>query len=267
VLDQVRAAVAGHVEIVAELASDNEPLPDGLQADLAIAVGGDGTLISQVRRVVDRGIPLIGVNVGRLGFLAEFDTESLADQASVIFGADPPIREQRVLEVAVLDSFGELRSRGVAVNDCVVCAGPPFRMVELRLSIDGGPGPTLTGDGVIVATAVGSTAYNVSAGGPIIQPGVGGFVITPIAAHSLAFRPIVVRDSCRLTIGIVRANEGTAVVRDGQVATTVGPGERVEIQRYAKDAKVVSTPLSTYWSIAQEKLRWAAPPTYRDRGV
>ncbi len=264
ILDQLRGSLREHVEIVQELTADDTPLPRDLNAHCAIVVGGDGTLISQARRIVELDIPLIGVNIGRLGFLAEFDPQSLAEHATVVFGNNPPVQQYGVLMTEVCDEQGAVTHRAPAINDGVITAGEPHRMIELSLSIDGEKGPTLNGDGMIVATPVGSTAYNVSAGGPIVHPMVDALTITPLAAHSLAFRPIVVDASCKIRATIVRGNPGTALVTDGQVASPLGTGQSVLFQVNQKKAKLIINPSETYWRILQDKLRWAAPPTYRD---
>jgi NAD+ kinase len=198
VADELRAGISQWAEIAGELDTSDEPLPEDVEAELAVVIGGDGSLLSQARRVVDRALPLVGVNFGRLGFLAAFDAHNLLQHAAIIFGPDPPITEHMMLAAAVYDSEGEARHSGLAINDCVVTAGSPFRMIELRVSIDDAEGPTVSGDGVIVSTPVGSTAYNVSAGGPIVDPNLEAMVVTPLAAHSLAFRPFVVCPWCTL---------------------------------------------------------------------
>jgi NAD+ kinase len=262
----LREAMSRHAELTDELSPDGEALPGHLEADLAVVVGGDGTLIRQARRLADRDIPLIGVNVGRLGFLAEFDAQSFAEQAEVIFGPAPRIHEYMLLATIVRDADGHSKREDVAVNDCIISAGEPFRMIELAVSIDDIEGPTLTGDGVIVCTPIGSTAYNVSAGGPIVYPTQEAMVITPLAAHSLAFRPIVLHAESILHIQVLRANVGTALVADGQATVSLHVADVIEIRRHEKKARFVANSATTYWGILLEKLRWAAPPTYRDRG-
>jgi NAD+ kinase len=224
-------------------------------------------MLSQARRLADRHIPLVGVNSGRLGMLAEFDLPGLQQHASVVFGGDPPIHEHLMLDVALVDESGKQAAHEKAINDCVITAGPPFRMIELEISINGNEGPTLTGDGVIVATPIGSTAYNVSAGGPIVQPTLDAVVITPIAAHSLAFRPIVLGTGGDIEVSVVRANLGTTLVIDGQANMPVRKGQRVRVRRHHERARFVANPSNTYWHILLQKMRWAAPPTYRDRGA
>ncbi|HVP73643.1 MAG TPA: NAD(+)/NADH kinase [Phycisphaerales bacterium] len=266
-IDSVDHLVRGHATIAGEIDADDGPLPNHPQADLAVALGGDGTMLSQARRLAGWRIPLVGVNFGRLGVLAEFDMDSLRRHATVVFGPQPPIHEHLILEVEVLDAQGGVLASEKAINDCVVTAGPPYRMIELEISINGNDGPTLTGDGVIVATPIGSTAYNVSAGGPIVQPTLDAIIITPIAAHSLAFRPIVVGTGGGIEVQVVRANAGTTLVIDGQALVPLRKGQRIRVRRDGDRARFVANPSSTYWQILLQKMRWAAPPTYRDRGA
>ena len=267
VLEEVRAGVAQHADITGEFDTGHEPLPKEVHADLAVVLGGDGTLLSQARRVVDQQLPLVGVNFGRLGFLAAFDWASLQQHAEVVFGPNPPIIEHMMLAAEVYDANGKSVHSGRAVNDCVVTAGPPFRMIELGLQIDDAKGPSLRGDGVIVSSPVGSTAYNVSAGGPILDPKLEAMIVTPLGAHSLAFRPFVLCPECQLHIQVKHANEGTSLVLDGQVSVSVQAGQRITIQSHTRKARFVANPSTAFWEILLEKMRWAAPPTYRDRGI
>jgi NAD+ kinase len=263
-IEELRRVISQYAEISAELDANGDPLPKDVQADLAVVLGGDGTLLSQARRVIGRRMALVGVNLGRLGFLAEFDWESLQQHAKIIFSPNPPIHEHMILSVEVCEPSGRCAHQDIAINDCVITAGHPFRMIELQLSVDGDTGPIFTGDGVIVATPTGSTAYNVSAGGPIVHPKLDAMIITPIAAHSLAFRPIVVSAESTVEVQVRRANEGTTLVLDGRVTVPLKVGQRVRAVRHAERARFVANPSSTYWEILQEKLRWAAPPTYRN---
>lgn len=262
-LNDVRAVVTSSSELIAEVGHD-EAVPEATER--LVVLGGDGTIIGAIRKTLGSGIPILGVNAGRLGVLAEFSIESLQEHASEVFGPQPIVREHLVLYVSVLGRDGSQRMEAVAVNDCVVTAGPPFRMIELSLKIDATHGPSLNGDGVIIATPIGSTAYNVSAGGPIVQPTVEGMVITPVAPHSLAFRPIVTDATTTIEIGITRGNSGTSLVLDGQASHTLEEGERILIQRHDQRAQLIGNPSSPYWKTLIEKMRWAAPPTYRDRG-
>lgn len=261
---EVRALIEAHGTIVLETAAAQEPLPAGMEAaDLIVVLGGDGTLLSQARRCERLHLPMLGVNFGKLGFMAEFDLPSLRELAAELFGAGPlATREQILLRVAVRSSRGDVRFEGLALNDCVVTAGPPFRMIELRLAIDAKPGPHITGDGLIVATATGSTAYNLSVGGPIIVPTVDAFAVTPLAPQSLSFRPIVIPGSSVLELSVLRVNDetagaGTTLVLDGQVMTPLRAGDIVQLKRNERTARFVPSPQSNYWSILSSKLRWA----------
>jgi NAD+ kinase len=267
VLSELRAALDTRAEIVDELPVDDTPLPAQHNATIAVAIGGDGTLISQARRVVEHNLPLVGVNVGRLGFLAEFDVPGLIQHADVIFSDDPPVYEHMILSMEICDTDGQSISTFRAINDGVITAGEPHRMIELSLTIDGQDGPLLNGDGVIVATPVGTTAYNVSAGGPIVHPLVQALTITPLAAHSLAFRPIVVSADSEVRATLHRVNAGTALVTDGQTSAPLHEGQSVVFKRNGRKVKLVINPATSYWRILLDKLRWAAPPTYRDRGA
>ncbi len=244
--------------VLIESTSVASPLPD---ADVAVVVGGDGAVISQARRLVGRGTPLIGVNCGRLGFLAAFDAESLRRFAEVVFGADPPIRQHMVMEV-VQERNGD-RHAATAVNDAVITAGPPYSMIELSMLIGGVPGPNLRGDGIIVSSPTGSTAHNLSAGGPIVGPGVDALVVSPLAPQSLAFRPIVLEAECGVQLQVSHANEGTTLVLDGQVHSPVQAGDRILVHRLGSTILMVTRPDEPFYRILMERMRWAAPPVFR----
>ena len=266
-LDEVRRIVGQHGRIVEELDADQRPVPMRTTFDRVVVLGGDGTLISQCRRLLDRAVPMVGVNFGRLGFLAEFDLEGLHRHAEMIFGADPVVRSRMVLEAIVRNARGDLVHEGLAINEAAVTAGTPFRMIELKLTLGDRPGPDLVGDGVIVATPVGSTAYNVSAGGPIVQADVEAIIVTPNCAHSLAFRPIVAPSHLEILIEAVRVNEGTSLVLDGQALVPLSRGDRLLVGRHHTSARFIGNPERSYWDTLVEKMRWAAPPNYRDRGA
>ncbi|MEY4117575.1 MAG: hypothetical protein RLZZ116_903 [Planctomycetota bacterium] len=260
--DSIRSVIARHAE-VAEIDAGDEPLGTSVAFDVAVVVGGDGTIIAQSRRLVNHGKPLVGVNAGRLGFLAEFDAADLETHAALVFASKAPIRERMLLAVEV-EHAGGLRETGSAINDAVIAAGAPHRMIELTLTVDDDDaGVDIIGDGVIVATPTGSTAYSASAGGPIVHPDVGGITITPICAQSLAFRPVVVPARETIALWVRRANEGTCVVLDGQRHITLGRGDTVRMKQHERKALFVANPSNRYWDALRAKMKWAAPPSYR----
>ncbi len=238
---------------------DDAALP--IEADLAIVIGGDGAMIGQSRRLVGLNIPLVGINCGRLGFLAAFDPESLRRFADEVFGPNPPVRHHMLMEV--LHESKAQKRETIAVNDAVVTAGPPYSMIELALRIGGVQGPQMRGDGLIVASPTGSTAHNLSAGGPILGPGVDALVVSPLAPQSLAFRPIVMDAEQGVELEVVRGNEGTTLVVDGQQRSPILEGDRIIVRRHHRTIPLVTRPDEPFWRILLERMRWAAPPVFR----
>src|SRR5215217_9439231 len=207
-----------------------------VEGDVILALGGDGTLLGAARRLGGRSTPLMGVNFGRLGFLASFQPDRFKDSIDALLANKLPVSSRLALEASVLAAGDACdpcdhsaiatrrQSWAFALNDAVISAGPPFHMIELELNADGGEGVRFFGDGVIVATPSGSTAYNVSAGGPILDPGVDAFCVTPICPHSLSFRPVVVSSRNNVVIAASKANPGTTLFCDGQETAKLSRG-------------------------------------------
>lgn len=263
-VDEVRSLIERKGSVVGVFdANSTEPIADAKSADLIVVLGGDGTLLSQSRRCIDLGLPMLGVNFGKLGFMAEFDMDALREQADTIFG-DAPVetRSKHVLRAEIYDQSGNVRFSDTAMNDAVVNAGPPFRIMTLSLSIDGEPGPTVRGDGLIISTPVGSTAYNVAAGGPIVAPHVDAMVVTPIAAHSLSFRPIVVSSHSQVSVSLHEVNDdnggGTTLVLDGQVQQRLYADEKVVVRQNDKQVRFVHNAKNGYWATLIGKMQWAS---------
>jgi NAD+ kinase len=261
------------------------PGPIETEADAIVVLGGDGTLLSTARRLNGRQIPLLGVNFGRLGFLASFTPEQFDAHLDEFVEDRLPVSARQGLEASVLGADAiksgcdlaamEEKRRFVApaLNDAVITAGPPFHMIELKLTadgldiplIDGGAGIRYFGDGVIVSTASGSTAYNVSAGGPIISPNVEAWCITPICPHSLSFRPVVIPSNSIVVITTTRVNEGTTLHCDGQAFTQLRTADRVVIRRSPSPVLLLENPESREWHTLAAKLNWGANPAYNPR--
>ena len=274
-LDELRAWGAGGAARVVGVETDHEHDLSGVEADVVLVLGGDGTLLSVARRLRGRQVPVMGVNFGRLGFLASFTPDNFWPHLKRHVDGEPlPVRARHMLEASVVPAAvrcdaadcAEVEARrrfvATALNDAVVTAGPPFHMIELEIAADSEAGVRYFGDGVIVSTSSGSTAYNVSAGGPIINPDVEAFCITPICPHSLSFRPVVISSKSTVVIRGVRVNPGTTVFCDGQESTRLAAGEKVVVRRSPHDVLLVEAPGAHQWRSLAEKLNWAATPKY-----
>ena len=266
ILDRVETALESEGANLARI-RPSAPVPELQESPpiAAVVLGGDGTILSEARRLAPLDLPIAGVNVGRLGFLAGLDTEGFSSAAARLVAGDAPALERMMLEVRVERAGGEVDDWSLLLNDGVVTAGEPFRMIELRVDFGEHEGPTLSGDGVIVATPTGSTAYNASAGGPIVHPGCEAVVLTPLAVHSLAFRPVVATADEAPSIHVIRANAGTTLVIDGQLTRRLAPGDTVRFRRSQHRVRLVHDESSDFWQTVVHKMRWATGPTYRDR--
>jgi NAD+ kinase len=262
---------------LAGVESDCQENLAAIDADLILVLGGDGTLLSVARRLGGKPIPLMGVNFGRLGFLASFTPENFRQYLDQYITSGLPTSRRQMLEASVVpsgapcqwgDEHAVARHRkfvATALNDAVVTAGSPFRMIELSVSADSDTGVRYFGDGIIISTASGSTAYNVSAGGPIIDANVEAFCITPICPHSLSFRPVVISSRSTVVIVARRVNAGTTLFCDGQATSALCAGDRVVIRRSPHDALLVENPSAREWHSLAEKLNWAAGPRYNGK--
>ena len=243
------------------------------KCDFAIVLGGDGSIISAARHLGAAKVPVIGVNLGRLGFLAEFSVAEFKHYFDDILAGKARVERRMMLGCRVgprhviasaARQSGRARERFYtkAVNDVFITAGPPFRVIEMKIALDGEQLPSCVGDGLIVSTPTGSTAYNLSAGGPILAGSMEAMVITPVCPHSLNFRPIVVDAASVIEISCTRINEGTTVSVDGQVSTGLSIGEVVNVARVRSSFLVVENPTRTRWDTLVTKLGWAKKPRY-----
>ncbi len=272
-LDEMLPWVKKRAEVVGVDGETDKDLSD-IKADVILVMGGDGTLLSAARRLNGRQMPLLGVNFGKLGFLSSFSASDFQRRFDDLIAGKLPIRSRLMLEASVVSADTPcryiepedvaIRRRFVAtaLNDAVITAGPPFHMIELNLSADCETSVRFFGDGVIVATPSGSTAYNISAGGPIVQNGVEGFCITPICPHSLSFRPVVVTSRSTILITTLAVNEGTTLFCDGQASTKLQRGDTVIIRRGPHDVRLIENPEVRGFRTLAEKLHWAIGPRY-----
>jgi NAD+ kinase len=272
-VDDLIPWVKQHSEVVAV---DTDSVTDFTKVDAEgiLVFGGDGTLLSAARRLKGRQIPLMGVNFGRLGFLASFTPGQFKEHFEKLVARKLPISSRLVLEASVVDVetrcnltdpsevAHKRRFVSTALNDAVITAGPPFRMIELIVGPDVDPGVRFLGDGMIVATPSGSTAYSMAAGGPILSPSIDAICITPICPHSLSFRPIVMSSQNKVIMRAQRVNKGTTLFCDGQESVILKSGDRIVIRRADKDVQLVENPDAREWRTLAEKLNWAASPKY-----
>jgi NAD+ kinase len=231
----------------------------GEQSDLLVALGGDGTVLRAMRLADRQAVPVLGVNLGKLGFLAEVDMPDLGGALTAISEHGYAVESRSALDAII----GDLRF--TAFNDIVVVRVPGEGNADVELGVEGRHFVSYAADAVIVATPTGSTAYNFSAGGPIIDPLIGGIVVTPSAPHSIFNRSIIVDPSQYLTLGVLPSSGRLAVEVDGQVATYVQPGDAVTVTARADAARVVRLGTTTFYERARRKLgitgsRELAPP-------
>jgi NAD+ kinase len=228
-----------------------------LELDALITFGGDGTLLRGARMLGGRETPILGVNFGRLGFLTTATRDGL-DQALDSLVAGRYITERRqVLQAAIRDGAGTQRAVQMAVNDVAVHKGGVARVVRVNVYINGENVGPYSADGIIVATPTGSTAYSLSAGGPIVVPGVEAMVVTPIAAHTLAVRPLVVPGTYRIVIEPMAGWADDLLVSfDGQTGTTLAPGESVDVRRADHRVCLIRLGGDGFFSRMRQKLHW-----------
>ncbi|HNO79210.1 MAG TPA: NAD(+)/NADH kinase [Phycisphaerae bacterium] len=227
-----------------------------IDADVVIVLGGDGTLISAARSMGDNQLPLIGVNFGKLGFLTPFSLKELIEHFDEVVATDAPTTKRTMLHAKVERAQDNSEFESLCFNDCVIQAGPPFRMISLAVELDGRRLTQLDGDGLIVCTPTGSTAHNMSAGGPIVLAEVDGMVMTPLNPHSLTHRPIVINADGKIAVELTQANAGTTAIIDGQVQCPLREGDRVHIRAADLRASIVLNPQSAKWQSLVSKLHW-----------
>ena len=226
------------------------------RVDLLIVLGGDGTLLAAARAVGDRGVPLLGVNLGTLGFLAETSWEALFEALDGALEGRLVVAERMRLEVTV-ERRGEIVERQLALNDAVIGKSALSRMIDLETRADGAYVTTYHSDGLIVATPTGSTAYSLSAGGPILVPEGRSIVLTPICPHTLTQRPLVLPEACRIEILVIDTRGGDVhLTVDGQIGARLEEGDRLRVVRAEHPARLLVSPGRSRFSVMREKLRW-----------
>jgi len=225
------------------------------KTDVLLVLGGDGTMLSAARLAGERGIPILGVNMGGLGFLTEVRLENLYPSLERVFANDFVIDERLMLRTHI-HRHGETVARGVVLNDVVISKGTLARMIELRIAIQGRFVTNLRSDGLIVSSPTGSTAYSLSAGGPIIDPAVQSLILTPVCPHTLTHRPLIVPGNVEIDVTLTSKDDGAMATLDGQVGVAITQGDSVVIQTSDHRTRLIRFPESNYYDVLREKLKW-----------
>jgi NAD+ kinase len=225
------------------------------ETDLLLVLGGDGTLLAAAREAAPRGIPLLPVNLGGLGFLTSFTLVELYPALEDALAGRAGI-DERVLLLVERKHNGNILTQQRVLNEAVVHKGTLARMIELELYIDEGFVCRYRADGLIVATPTGSTAYSMSAGGPIVHPAVESILITPICPHTLSDRPVVVPDSSKIELRMAENSDAVFLTLDGQTGVPLQAGDRVRITRASERLKLIHPLNKTYFEILRNKLKW-----------
>ncbi len=231
-------------------------IEDPSRLDALLTLGGDGTLLRGARVIAPHPVPILGVNLGRLGFLTCCNADQLSN-ALMRFARHDYVAEARMaLRAKVLDVRGIERERWIALNDVVLHKGGFARVVAIRVSANGEAVASYAADGVVLSTPTGSTAYSLSAGGPVVYPTLETIVVTPVSAHTLAIRTVILPASAEVTL---TADDGPAellVTVDGQVGTTFSGGETLSVRRAEGDVLIIRFPGTTFFSTLRQKLGW-----------
>jgi NAD+ kinase len=234
-----------------------------VEADFAVVLGGDGAILRAARQMGYRQLPVLGVNLGKLGFLADLSCEEARHCLPRLRAGEYRVTRHLMFECLVEDGGAGTGQALLGLNEVAVHAGPPFGLMDLDLIVDGEAVSRYSGDGLIVSTPVGSTAYSLSAGGPILGQELDAFLVTPICPHTLTNRPVVDSAEKVYTIAIRRASEGTTLVIDGQQRLPLTVRHRVIVRRAPVAFQLIKVPGHSYYQTLRDKLRWGTQPNYR----
>lgn len=225
------------------------------KADLLVVLGGDGTLLATGRLLQDCSVPILAVNLGSLGFLTEITLEELYPVLEDVL-ADRHTTDHRYLLEACIHRNRQEVARYTAVNDIVLHKTSLARIVDFRVSLDGAFASTFRADGLILSSPTGSTAYSLSAGGPVVLPSVDAMIVTPIAPHMLNSRPLVIPSSALVEVQFEYREEPIHLTADGQVGEELRPGDTVTIRKSGRSIELIRSPRRDFFEILRSKLRW-----------
>ena len=231
---------------------------------LCLVFGGDGTLLATARSLSKHSIPLLGVNMGKLGYLAEYSEEGLRDNFANVLAGKVAIQKRMMMNVQIRSAMGDTIFQSLAANEIAISAGHPFRMIDLRVDQDDLQVARYLGDGIILSTPTGSTGYNMAAGGPILQPTLRAFILTPIAPHTLSLRPMVLEPDLPIKIVPSSLNIGTSIIIDGQLPHKLCEGETIEITPAKCNMQLYPHPHRAWFKILATKLQYGVSPHHQN---
>ena len=266
-LQRLRPMIADRAEIVAVDLDFAYDFADPV-IDLVIVLGGDGSILQSARQIGSRSLPVLGVNCGGLGFLAALSPDDFLNSWPRVAGGEFTIVDHLMLHVRQLRS-GKVVAEQLALNEAAVLGGPPYRILDIDLFADEHLATRYRCDGLIVATPVGSTAHNLSAGGPILRRHLQAVVISPISPHTLTHRPLVDSADTRFELAVTGPHESTSVVVDGRTLGRLLAGDRITIERAATTFRMVSVPGQDDYRTLRDKLGWggATPGSFGGSGL
>ena len=240
--------------------SDEEELKK-VSADLAFVFGGDGTILSASRKLNAKQIPLIGVHLGKFGFLADLTSLEISDSLEKIFAGEYFISQRMLLTCKVIRSK-QVINETLGLNDAVISRTSLSRLISIKLYINEKIVTTYSSDGLIVSTPAGSTAHSLSAGGPIVTPDMEAFIVTPICPHTLSNRPLVVSGDSKIGMEQISESKGVGLTVDGQIYFDVKVGDRIVIEKAENKLQLIDIQTRTFYDVLREKLNWRGQPTY-----
>jgi len=252
--ERLRPLIESYAEIVAFDLGFSQDL-SAINADLAVVLGGDGSILRAANQMGSRQIPVIGVNLGKLGFLADLSPDEFSERFPEICAGRFRVVEHLMLRCQLLRD-GRVLHDELGLNEMAILAGPPFSMLNVDLYVDAELATTYSCDGLIISTPVGSTAHNLSAGGPILRKSVQAFVVSPISPHTLTVRPVVDSADHVYEAVVQHPNETTSVVVDGRTIWRLGAEDRVRVMRAEAKFQLVEVQGRSYYRTLREKLGW-----------
>jgi len=222
---------------------------------IAVVLGGDGMMLKSARELAPKNIPLFGINLGKLGFLAETDLKNVFSSLKKIIGGSYRIEERSMLKIEIIRNK-KIKKKIIALNDAVIKNGKTARVINLNLNINNRRVTEITADGLIISTPTGSTAYSLAANGPIVHPKTQNIIITPIAPHTLSQRPVIIPDNFIIDVKVNSNHNDVILSIDGQLDLTLSIEDIVKIQKYKTPIKLITVGTNDYFEVLRKKLNW-----------